>query len=144
MERPLIRTGVLSEGTGVRPTRHLPALLGVAVLLATSAPVAGCGGSDGGDEDSAGGAPAESTDRVTIDDFEFMPAELTVQAGAEITVTNDDTAAHTLSADDGGDFDTGGIEADGDEGAFTIEEEGTYPFICEFHPTMKGTVTAAE
>jgi plastocyanin len=113
-------------------------LLGAVLLLATgSIGLASCGGPE---EEEGGSAPA--TEAVTIDDFEFMPAELTVQAGEEVAVTNEDTAAHTLSADDGADFDTGAIEADGDEGSFTVEEPGTYPFICEFHPTMTGTLTA--
>ena len=95
----------------------------------------------GGDEPpEAIAGPGEMTDTVTIDDFEFIPTEAAVQAGTEVAVDNVDDVGHTLSSEDGGLFDTGGIDA-GDSGTFTVDEPGEHPYICEFHPTMHGTLT---
>lgn len=76
---------------------------------------------------------------MTIADFNFDPPAITVPAGSDVTFTNTDSAAHTATADDGS-FDTGSLEQDA-EGSVTLAEEGTFTYFCEFHPTMKGTVT---
>ncbi len=112
--------------------------LGAALVIAT----AGAAVLAGGDEPTVATAgPAEMTDTVTIDDFEFMPPEAAVAVGTEVAVDNVDDVGHTLSSEDGGLFDTGGIDA-GDSTTFTVDEPGEYPYICEFHPTMHGTLTA--
>ncbi len=111
--------------------------LGAALVIAT----AGAAALAGGDEPTAATAGGgEMTDTVTIDDFEFIPPAATVQAGTEIAVKNVDTVGHTLSSEDGSPFDTGAIAA-GDSGTFTVDEPGEYAYICEFHPTMHGTLT---
>ncbi len=111
--------------------------LGAALVIAT----AGAAVLAGGDEPTeAAAGPAEMTDTVTIDDFEFMPPAAAVQAGTEIAVDNVDDVGHTLSSEDGGVFDTGGIDA-GDSSTLTVDEPGEYAYICEFHPTMHGTLT---
>src|SRR2546423_5541672 len=38
---------------------------------------------------------------VSIKDFEFQPRELTVKAGATVTLTNEGGSSHTVTADDG-------------------------------------------
>jgi plastocyanin len=99
--------------------------------------------SDGGGDTSttSSGGGAESGDAVTIKGFKFGPAELSATAGTEVTWTNDDGAAHTVTADDGPD----GFESDdlssGDTFSFTFEEAGTYEYHCEIHPTMTASVT---
>ena len=54
------------------------------------------------------GAGTDAT--VTIDDFAFGPAELSVAAGTTVTFVNNDTAPHTATADDES-WDTGEIAA---------------------------------
>ena len=44
---------------------------------------------------------------MTISGFKFAPTSVTVQPGAKVTVTNNDSTAHTATADDGNSFDTG-------------------------------------
>ena len=111
--------------------------LGAALVIAT----AGAFAFGGGDEPTAAAAgPAKMTDTVTIDDFEYFPPEAAVAAGTEVTVDNVDSVGHTLSSEDGGLFDTGGIDS-GDSTTFSVDEPGMYPYICEFHPTMHGTLT---
>jgi plastocyanin len=68
---------------------------------------------------------------------------MTVKPGQEVTVTNDDTAAHTVTEAKSKSFDTGNVAAAG-TGKFTAPDAaGAYPFICTYHPNMKGTLTVA-
>lgn len=102
-------------------------------MAALSIAAIGCG-----DDESAGGGDAATA--VTIQDFAFMPRDITVQAGAEITWTNEDSADHTATADDPEVFDTGTIAEDG-EGTATLDAPGTFQYICTIHPSMKGSIT---
>ena len=77
----------------------------------------------------------------------FIPADVTVDVGGEVTWTNDDTAAHTITAgtvEDGptGPFDSG-LVITGSAFTFKFEEAGTYPYYCIVHPWMAGTVTVS-
>lgn len=137
------------------------------VLLAVSGLVlAGCGGDDDPDAGATTGtvAPADPTGQVTddatddateapdgddggdagtaqitIQGFAFS-GDLTVQPGQEITVTNNDAMAHTLTADDGA-FDTGLIGPDESVTFTAPDEAGDYGFHCEPHPQMTNTLT---
>jgi plastocyanin len=115
--------------------RHalLPALLGAALL-------AGCGG-----DDSKPAAPAAaSTDTIRIADFLYEPDPSTVKAGAKITVTNADSAPHTLTEEGGSpSFDSDTVKGKA-SGSVTFKTPGTFTYYCQFHPTMKGTVTVVE
>ena len=71
------------------------------------------------------------------------PAEVTVDVGDEVTWTNDDTAAHTVTsgvpgAPDGV-FDSGLFLA-GDTFSYTFDETGEYDYFCMVHPWMTGKV----
>lgn len=74
----------------------------------------------------------------------FIPATVTIDVGGEVTWSNDDSAAHTV---------TSGTAADGPDGVFDsglflagatfswkAEESGEYPYFCMVHPWMVGTV----
>ena len=114
-------------------------LLALGALLVALTIVVAVGGSRGAaDEQTAAQAPGGDT--VTIKGFRYMPKDLTVSAGTSVTFVNDDTAAHTASATEGSAFDTGGIDK-GAKKSVTFDKPGTYAYICEFHPIMKGTVT---
>lgn len=116
------------------------ALGAVLVVLTVGAAVFG-GGDDG---QSAGAGEPVMSDTITIDAFEFQPGDITVQAGTEITIVNDDNANHTVTADDGESFDTDNIEEGGATTTITIDEPGAYPYHCDYHPTMTGTITVVE
>lgn len=77
---------------------------------------------------------------MTIQDFSFKPADITVQAGSEITWTNEDSAEHTATADDLDVFDTGSIRQ-GERGTATFEDIGTLRYHCAIHPNMRGSIT---
>jgi plastocyanin len=100
--------------------------------------VAGCGGDDD-DEASDTTVPAAADDAtITIESFAFEPASLTVDAGTTVTVSNDDAAAHTWTADDGA-FEVEDLSP-GDTGTHTFDDTGSFAYHCEIHPSMKGTV----
>lgn len=75
----------------------------------------------------------------TISGFAFHPGSITVTAGETISWTNEDSAPHTATADDGS-FDTGQL-AKGASGSHTFTTAGTFPYHCAIHPSMQGTVT---
>jgi plastocyanin len=139
--------------------RHAAALAGL--LGGTALLLGACGGDDEPTAtpapvatDAAPG-PAESTDAaapatdpapgesalppageggaLTISDFTFSP--LTATAGAEISISNLDGFAHTVTSDD---FDIR-VEGGATE-TLTIDAAGTYAIICKLHPMMSGTI----
>ena len=84
----------------------------------------------------------------------YIPSTVTIDVGGEVTWSNDDTAAHTVtsgSAADGpdGHFDsslfmagtTFSVKFDGTDGP---SEPGEYPYFCMVHPWMTGTVIVQE
>jgi plastocyanin len=64
---------------------------------------------------------------------------VTVSVGDTVEVTNNDAIPHTWTSTDGV-WDSGSL-GQGDSFSFTFEEAGEFPFICEIHPSMSGTVT---
>lgn len=101
---------------------------------------AGAGAADKGGDEKAGGAAVEG-DAVTIEEFQYKPADLKVKAGTKVTFTNKDSFAHTVTAKDKA-YDSGNME----EGAVfehTYDKPGTYDYFCAIHVYMTGTVTVA-
>jgi plastocyanin len=80
---------------------------------------------------------------VTIADFAFKPATLTIHAGQSVLWVNKDGDAHTATAVDKS-FDSGGLDTN-EHWQHTFTKPGRYAYICALHPYMKGTivVTAA-
>src|SRR3954451_5716926 len=88
------------------------------VLAGTALPFAGCGGDDDSSDSSASanssGSSSQSTQpastgsssAVKIDNFKFSPASVTVKQGAGLSISNQDSTAHTATANDGHSFDT--------------------------------------
>ena len=68
----------------------------------------------------------------------FRPATITINVGDTVTWRNTDDVPHTSTSEDGV-WDSGALAA-GEEFSFTFEEAGTFPYFCEFHPGMEGTV----
>jgi plastocyanin len=88
---------------------------------------------------TAPGTEPAGDSTVTIQDFAFGPAELSVAAGTTVTFVNNDTTAHTATADDGS-WDTGTIEP-GASATVTLDAAGTFAYHCQFHPNMTATIT---
>jgi plastocyanin len=95
----------------------------------------------------ASGAPAPAASAaapiaaaaVTIKDFSFQPATITVPVCGSVTWTNQDATGHTVTADDGS-FDSGTV-APGATFTMTFPTAGTFAYHCKIHPTMTATVT---
>jgi plastocyanin len=96
---------------------------------------------EGGSAPAASGEAARA-EKVKIVEFTYEPDPVVVQVGGKVIWQNEDTAPHTATADDGS-FDTGTIEQ-GKIGSETFKEAGTYPYFCEIHPDMRGTVEVVE
>ncbi len=76
---------------------------------------------------------------VSISGFSFSPRDLTVAAGDTVTWTNSDAQAHTASATDGS-WDTGNL-GNGASGTVTFATAGSFPYRCDIHPDMTGSIT---
>ena len=75
---------------------------------------------------------------VTIKNFAFHPAKLTVAKGAKLSITNADGAAHTLSARD--DSFSSPVLDPGKRATITLGKAGTFAIYCKIHASMAGTV----
>ena len=131
--------------------RH-PGLL--ALLLATvactnsSGPVSGC-------------TPTATVACVTIQDFTFSPASLTIKVGTTVKWTNKGPSAHTTTSD-AGVWNSGTLSAPTGGGAygggaaggsyqFAFTASGTYGYHCAIHPPslpqyagFTGTITVTQ
>lgn len=82
-------------------------------------------------------APAAAATKVSITNFAFDPAALTVKSGSTVTWTNNDVVAHTVTFTD---VANSPILNRGNKFSRTFSQAGTYPYICSIHPFMHGTV----
>jgi plastocyanin len=89
-------------------------------------------------------AASGATIPVSIQDFAYQPATIAARAGDTVVFTNNDASPHTVTQDPlGSGFQSAPIDP-GTSYSLTIDEPGTYPFFCEFHPGMTGTILASE
>lgn len=90
-------------------------------------------------------APVETQSQlattVSIEDFFFSPAQITVEPGTTVTGVNNGAAPHTVTADDGS-FGSEVLEP-GESFSFTFQNPGTFAFHCQIHPGMTGSVTVS-
>ena len=84
------------------------------------------------------GRAAAANQSVTIADFMFTPASVTVNVGDTVTWSNSGPAAHTTTAD-GGAWDSGRLAAGGTF-AQTFRTAGTFAYHCSIHPRMVASI----
>jgi plastocyanin len=117
-------------------------LVAVAALIAVSGCSSGSsssGGSSGtssGGSSSGGGTSAGAT-AVSIANFAFSPASVTIKKGDSVTWTNNDSATHTVTGDGG--ISSGDI-AQGKTYTKKFDTVGSFAYRCAIHPSMTGTV----
>jgi len=76
----------------------------------------------------------------------YIPATITIDVGGEVTWTNDDTLAHTVTSGTPDDADSvaalfdSSIFMGGLTWSHTFDEAGTFPYFCMIHPWMVGIV----
>jgi plastocyanin len=123
-------------------------VLGLAALVLTL--VDGLGASTGSTTTSASGsaAPAPSgsaTVKITIDNFAFSPAHVTVSPHERILVHNEDPVTHTLTAIPGstpfGKFNSGNVGPGQTKSVTAPGSAGTYQYYCAIHNFMTGSIT---
>ena len=79
-----------------------------------------------------------ATAEVTIDNFSFTPAELTVTVGTTVHWTNRDDIPHTVVSTDQV-FKSKVLDSE-EQYSFTFTTAGTYAYFCSIHPKMTGKV----
>lgn len=87
-------------------------------------------------------AQASQNNSVSITNFTFSPATMTVQPGTTVTWTNQDDAAHTVTSDSGNELGSNSLRK-GQTYSHKFDKAGTYAYHCSIHPQMKATVTVA-
>jgi plastocyanin len=91
-----------------------------------------------------GGAARTTADRkpvthsVTIDGSSFTPATLRIRSGDSVVWVNKDIIPHTATSERGR-FDSGTLET-GASWTYGTKARGEFPYVCAFHPTMKGVL----
>ncbi|MDB5655733.1 MAG: blue (type 1) copper domain [Tardiphaga sp.] len=100
--------------------RDIGLRLAIAALLASSITQARC-------EDAV----------VSIDNFTFSPAQLTVKVGTTVTWKNQDDIPHTVVS--AGKFKSKALDTD-DSYSFTFTTAGDYGYFCSLHPHMTGVI----
>ena len=116
---------------------------GVLVLVGALLFVAfGGGGESAGPGSSASSISSGSSTgtSISISNFMFSPMTLSVKPGATISVTNKDSATHTLTASGPGGFNTGNISHNQTKTFKAPTKPGTYQYICNIHQYMMGTI----
>lgn len=119
-------------------SKAILAVVVAAILLA------GCGGGDTPSASKGMSAEAQPTETIRIQDFLYEPDPAAVRVGEKVSIVNEDQAPHTISDKaDRRAFDSGTIKG-GVRGSMTFSEPGRYAYFCEFHPTMRGSVTVSK
>lgn len=98
--------------------------------------VAGCFS----DRPATGPEPPANGDAVSIQNFAFLPPNLSAVSGTTVTWTNQDDVQHTVSSDDGHSFESSAF-GPGQTFQVTAGAPGTYTYTCHIHPFMHGTLT---
>ena len=76
---------------------------------------------------------------VSIDNFAFSPAVITVAPGTTVRWTNRDDIPHTVVSDDKTTFKSKVMDTD-EQFSYTFSKPGTYSYFCSIHPHMTGKV----
>ncbi len=82
------------------------------------------------------GSPGPVSHAVSIHDFAFDPAELTVALGDTVVFTNKDVFVHSVT-DDHRAWDSAGIPKNR---PWKLVVTGPVSYHCSFHPSMQGTI----
>ena len=82
--------------------------------------------------------PVFENKNVNITNYSFNPANLTINKGAMVTWTNNDSVAHTVNSP--GNFNFGNIDP-GKSYSRIFNIVGTYSYHCSSHSYMTGTIT---
>ena len=78
--------------------------------------------------------------QISISNFKYIPATLTVPAGTKVTWTNQDDMPHMVtSTAKPRALDSEALDTDA-RFSYVFTEPGTYDYLCTIHPKMAGRV----
>jgi plastocyanin len=75
---------------------------------------------------------------VDIKDSKYLPSTISVPVGTTVRWTNLDEETHTITSTTGR-FGSLGLDLD-ETYTYTFTTPGTYPYTCDLHPFMSGTI----
>lgn len=82
---------------------------------------------------------------ITIEDFAFSPATISVKKGTKVSWTNKDEVKHDVTPDSGNAvFQGSELLGKGESYSWTFDTVGTYTYHCSPHPNMKASVVVTE
>jgi plastocyanin len=81
----------------------------------------------------------EPASAISIDNFSFTPATLTVKAGTTVTWTNKDDIPHGIASSNKAFTRSKALDSD-DSYSFTFTTPGNYQYFCYLHPHMVGSI----
>ncbi len=111
----------------------------LAILIALAFVLSACSSSENSSNQENQNVPVTGNEaKVTISNFAFDPATITVKAGQTVVWTNEDVTPHTVVADDNS-FQSPSI-AKGQTFTHTFTTAGTFSYHCSIHPKMKAQV----
>jgi plastocyanin len=84
-------------------------------------------------------AEGEKKVQVTIDNFNYSPADLTIAPGTTVVWVNRDDVPHTVTSTEKK-FSSRALDTD-EQFTFTFNEKGTFDYYCSIHPKMTARVT---
>jgi hypothetical protein len=76
---------------------------------------------------------------VSIFQFEYLPSNLTINAGDTVLWSNDDASHHSATSNTG--VWNSGLLNPGDSFSFTFNNPGDFPYHCNFHFFMTASIT---
>jgi len=113
-----------------------PAIVGKPAAVATSAGQSSQSGA------SSMNMPAGDTVSVRINGMRFEPANITVKPGTTVTWIDESQMPHTVSGQ------SGGLRSstlyNGQKFGHTFDHAGRYDYLCDLHPSMKGSVVVED
>lgn len=90
-------------------------------------------------------ATPEATPRlhtVAVRNFGFEPGTLEVAVGDTVVWTNNDVVPHTVTSHSRV-WDSGSLAA-AEEWRLIVREVGSQPYVCTFHPNMRGSLVGRD
>lgn len=82
---------------------------------------------------------------IVIEDNRFVEGTITVQQGDTVRWEHEGNAPHTVTSNGGTELDSGTMtHFTNNPWSHTFETVGEFPYFCEFHPSMTGTITVLE
>lgn len=78
---------------------------------------------------------------VTLNAATFSPAAVTIDVGEMVRWVNGQPISHTITPDGHSEWSSQSVSADGETFEHTFQTAGSYPYLCQVHAGMTGTVT---